>query len=263
MKDDRTQNEIDGQRQVPDVDMKMNESITATIRRCHAQVSEAIHQAARASGRDPNLVRLVVVSKSQPLAVVRAAVETGISMLGENYAEEAVEKIHGLKNSEVEWHMIGHVQSRKAVLVAEHFTMLHSLDSLKLAEKLERSCRELGRRLPVLVEVNVSGEASKYGLAGWDENGWARLTEEIAPMLEYSHLDVRGLMTMPPYFDDPAQTRPYFRSLRKLQEYLSERLPAGNWTELSMGTSVDYTAAVEEGATYVRVGRAILGERGG
>jgi pyridoxal phosphate enzyme (YggS family) len=241
----------------------MNESLTSAIRTRYQRALGQIAEAASRSGRKPETVRLVVVTKSQPLEVVRAAVAAGACLLGENYAEEAVEKISALQNSAVEWHMIGHVQGRKADLVATHFSMLHSLDSLKLAGRLESYCASLGRRLPVLLEFNVSGEESKYGFTAWEERAWPELLPALEAMMEFPHLRVRGLMTMPPYFDDPERTRPYFRRMRRLREYLATRLPQADWSELSMGTSADYAAAVEEGATFVRVGQAILGSRSG
>jgi len=242
----------------------MDENLVSSIRARLRQVLEQLAEAAGRSGRDPQSVRLVVVTKSQPLAVVRAAVEAGASRLGENYAEEALDKILALKEkSEVEWHMIGHVQSRKADLVAGHFTMLHSLDSLKLARRLEVQCAGLERSLPALLEFNVSGEASKSGYPAWDETRWPALLPELEQILQLSHLRVCGLMTMPPFFDNPEHTRPYFQRLRNLQEYLSKELPQADWRELSMGTSADYRPAVETGATYVRIGQAILGPRPG
>jgi hypothetical protein len=242
----------------------MDETLVSSIHARLQHVLEQLAEAAALAGRDPRVVRLVVVTKAQPLAVVRAAVEAGASILGENYAEEAVEKIIALKEkSEVEWHMIGHVQSRKADLVAGHFTMLHSLDSLKLARRLDTHCAGLDRTLPVLLEFNVSGEASKYGFPAWDETRWPDLLPDLEQILQFPHLHIRGLMTMPPFFDNPEQTRPYFQRLRHLQEYLLKFIPQGDWRDLSMGTSVDYRAAVQEGATYVRIGQSIVGPRPG
>ena len=223
---------------------------------------DKIAAAARRSGRDPGGIRLVVVSKAQSLDIVKAAIEAGINLLGENYAEEAVAKISALAGkSEVEWHMIGHVQSRKADLVAAHFDMLHSLDSLKLARRLERFCEAAVRTLPVLLEFNVSGEESKFGYPAWDEKRWPELLPEIEQVLRLPSLRVRGLMTMPPFFEKPEHARPYFQRLRRLHDYLAEQFPQGEWRELSMGTSADFEIAVEEEATYVRIGQAILGPR--
>lgn len=237
----------------------MDDLLIASVRERYQHVLGQIAEAGRGSGYSP--ARLVVVTKSQPVDVVRAAVAAGVSILGENYADEAVEKISALRQTAVEWHMIGHVQSRKAHLVAAHFTMLHSLDSVKLAARLDRFCAEAGRILPVLLEVNVSGEESKYGFPAWDESGWPDLLPVFGSLLEFSRLRVGGLMTMPPYFENAEQTRPYFRRMRRLQEYLTKHLPQADWSELSMGTSADFLAAVEEGATYVRIGQAILGPR--
>lgn len=239
----------------------MAEMLTDTIRQRYRRVWEQIAEAATRVGRDPAAIRLIVVTKAQPLAVIQAAVEAGISRLGENYAEEAVEKMSLLPVGEVEWHMIGHVQSRKAALVANHFDMIHSLDSVKLARRLNDFCAQSRRVLPAFLEFNVSGEASKFGFPAWDEARWPDLLPDLEQILQLPHLQLRGLMTMPPYFDDPEQTRPYFQKLRRLQEFLRQRLPQTEWNELSMGTSADFLAAVEEGATYVRIGQAILGPR--
>jgi pyridoxal phosphate enzyme (YggS family) len=157
--------------------------------------------------------------------------------------------------------MIGHVQGRKADLVAEHFSLLHSLDSIKLAGRLDRTCEVLERTLPVLLEVNISGEESKFGFAAMDENNWPDLEPVFKQIMTFPHLRLQGLMTMPPFFDDPEQTRPYFQRMRRLLFFMRERLPQVEWKELSMGTSADFVTAIEEGATYVRVGQAILGPR--
>jgi pyridoxal phosphate enzyme (YggS family) len=225
-------------------------------------VKDQIAEAARKANRDPDHIRLIVVTKAQPFEVVKAAVCAGAKLLGENYAEEAFEKIIALRtNSEVEWHMIGHVQSRKSELVASHFSMLHALDSLKLAMKLDRILGETNKRLPVLLEFNVGGEESKYGWQASEPDEWPRFMPEIEKILELPHLDVRGLMTMPPYFDESEKARPYFSKLRNLRDHLGSRFTNQSWQELSMGTSSDYKIAIEEGATYVRVGQAILGKR--
>src|SRR6266511_3129837 len=157
--------------------------------------------------------------------------------------------------------MIGHVQSRKAGLVAQHFNLLHSLDSLKLAQRLNRFCEEAGHILPVLLEFNVGGEESKSGWPAWDESQWELLTNDISAVLGLPHLQLHGLMAMPPLGETAEFSRPFFQRLRHLQEYLAKRFPNAAWTELSMGTSLDYEVAVQEGATLVRVGTAIVGPR--
>jgi hypothetical protein len=222
---------------------------------------ERIVRTAQSAGRNPALVRLLVVTKTHPVETVRAAIEAGARLLGENYAEEAVEKIRAIAAPEVEWHMIGHVQSRKADLVAGHFNLMHSLDSLKLANRLDRFAGAAGRMLPVLLEVNVSGEQSKFGYPAWDEAQWPSLAEESRQLCQFPNLELRGLMTMPPFFDEAELSRPYFVRVRRLQEFLSKQVSEAAWGELSMGTSLDFPVAVQEGATIVRVGTAILGAR--
>ncbi|MDI6769467.1 MAG: YggS family pyridoxal phosphate-dependent enzyme [Anaerolineales bacterium] len=260
----------------------MNESLISSIRERYQRVLGQIAAAAarrcpelvEGSARDAQAVRLVVVTKAQPLGIVRAAAAAGVRIFAENYAEEAVAKIAAFrvgaaqKNEfEVEWHMIGHVQSRKADLVAGNFSILHSLDSLKLAARLERFLGEYrvgaahGKILPVLLEFNVSREESKFGWPAWDETRWPHLLPEVRQILQLPHLEVRGLMTMPPYFEDAELARPYFQRLRRLRDFLAAQFPQADWRELSMGTSLDFEVAVQEGATYVRVGQAILGSR--
>ena len=237
-------------------------NLVDTIRENYLITLDKIATAAQNSGRTPEEVRLVVVTKSQPLEVVQAAIEAGARVLGENYPEEGVTKIQSLPNqSGVEWHMIGHVQSRKARLVADHFELLHSLDSLKLAQRLDRFAAENNRVLPVLLEFNVGGEESKSGWDASDDSRWNVFLPEIQSILDLPNLRVHGLMTMPPLEADPGDSRRFFQRLRLLRDHLASAFPQTDWHELSMGTSADYTVAVEEGATLVRVGTAIVGER--
>ena len=227
-----------------------------------SDAADRIESAARSVGRDPASVRLVVVTKAQPLDVVQAAVKAGAAILGENYPEEAVKKIQAMvAQPGVEWHMIGHVQGRKARLVAEHFHLLHSLDSLKLAERLDRFAGESKRPLPVLLEFNVGGEESKSGWDAAQKDHWEDLLPQLSPVLLLQNLRVRGLMVMPPLKADSEDSRPYFSHTYQLQTFLRERFPQASWVELSMGTSLDYEVAVQEGATLVRVGTAIVGPR--
>jgi len=215
--------------------------LVATIRERHSRVLDTIWAAAQKSGRDAKAVRLVVVTKMQPVEVVKAAIEAGAQILGENYAEEAATKIAALgPQSGVEWHMIGHVQSRKAQLVAQHFDLVHSLDSLRLAERLNRSATEAGHILPVLLEFNVSGESSKHGWTAADEARWAELLVDINAIAALTNLKLRGLMTMPPLSTDPESARRYFQRLRHLRDFLAREVPGADWQELSMGTSADF-----------------------
>ena len=236
--------------------------LVASIRERYLSTLDQIAKAAHKSGRNPEDIRLVVVTKSQPLEIVQAAIEAGARILGENYPEEGVMKIQSLSGqSGVEWHMIGHVQSRKAKLVADHFALLHSLDSLKLAQRLDRFAAEANRTLPVLLEFNVGGEESKSGWNASDEAAWSTFLPDVNALFDLPHLRVRGLMTMPPLEADPQEARRFFQRLRQLRDHLAEQFPQADWRELSMGTSADYAVAVEEGATLVRVGTAIVGAR--
>ncbi|GAB1472156.1 YggS family pyridoxal phosphate-dependent enzyme [Chloroflexota bacterium] len=236
--------------------------LVASIRERYLETLDRIASAAKRAERQPEAVKLVVVTKTQPLEVVRAAIEAGAVILGENYAEEGVTKIQSLQNySAVEWHMIGHVQSRKAALVAGHFNFMHSLDGLKLAKRLDRFCGEAGRTLPVLLEFNVGGEESKGGWEASEETLWQAVAGEVAELLALPNLLVRGLMSMPPLGEAAESSRRYFQKLRRLQEFLKSQFPQTDFSELSMGTSSDYEVAVEEGATFVRVGTAIVGSR--
>jgi PLP dependent protein len=226
------------------------------------KVREGIERAAREAGRDPAQVRLIVVTKTHPSQIIHLLAREGIYCIGESYVEEALAKIEETWNiGGIEWHMIGHVQSRKARQVCEHFHYLHSLDRVKLARGLDRRLEDLDRKLPVLLECNVSGEETKFGWPAWQEENWESLLPEIEEVLSFPNLEVRGLMTMAPYFDDQELARPYFRKLRRLRDYLEGHFPDSRWDELSMGMSGDYEAAVLEGATWVRIGSAILGER--
>jgi len=236
--------------------------LVSSIRERYLGTLESIARVARSVGRDPESIKLVVVTKSQSVEVVRAAIEAGAQFLGENYPEEGVMKLQSLHEfSAVEWHMIGHVQSRKAQLVAGNFNFLHSLDSLKLARKLDRFCGEVKRVLPVLLEFNVGEEDSKSGWSAWNEALWPALLDELSLVTALPNLKIRGLMTMPPLGETAEFSRAFFKKLKQLQEYLSLQFPQVDFSELSMGTSGDYEVAVQEGATLVRVGTAIVGPR--
>jgi PLP dependent protein len=238
------------------------DDLVSSIRENYLKTLHQIADSAHKSKRNSNDVRLVVVTKSQPLEVVQATIAAGVQILGENYPEEGVMKIQSLSGqSGVEWHMIGHVQSRKARLVTEHFALLHSLDSLKLAERLNRFAAEREPILPVLLEFNVGNEESKFGWNAADESQWEAFLPEIAALLDLPNLRVHGLMTMPPLGTEPEDSRRFFQRLRQLRDYLASQFPNTDWRELSMGTSTDYSVAVEEGATLVRVGTAIVGMR--
>lgn len=203
-----------------------------------------------------------MVTKGHPLETVQQAIDAGLTVFGENYPEEGAAKQQACAGiGPIEWHMIGHVQSRKAGLVCQHFTSLHSLDSFKLAVRLDRYASELKRRLPVLLECNVSGEESKFGFGAWDESAWPALLPELEQIAAMPALQLQGLMTVAPFADNPEAARPYFRRLRALRDFLTHQLPQADWSQLSMGMSGDFGVAIQEGATLVRIGTAILGPR--
>jgi pyridoxal phosphate enzyme (YggS family) len=238
------------------------ESLVLQIGQNLNAVRAKIADAAISVCRDPAGVKLVVVSKSQPVEIIRAAYAAGARCFGENYPQEAEEKIIGLRDlPDIEWHMIGHLQSRKASIVASHFHQIHSIDSLSLAVKLNRILEQQGKILPALLEINVGGEESK---AGWQVDSARNKNAfllDLDQVIRLPNLKICGLMTMPPLFDQPELSRPGFQSLRHLRDDLVQQYPAISWKELSMGTSTDFEVAVQEGATMVRVGRAVLGPR--
>ena len=226
------------------------------------RVLERIEHAASISGRSPQSIKLVVVTKKQPLELIHAVIESGICYLGENYPDEALPKIDALSAyQQIKWHMIGHVQSRKAELVSFKFDYIHSLDSLKLAERYDRFAALHHRKLPVLLQFNVSAEETKSGWDAWDKQQWIQLIPDLEKIVAMQNLRIHGLMTMPPYTENPEDARPYFVRLARLRDYLATRFPHSDWSELSMGMSGDYEVAIQEGATWVRIGQAILGPR--
>jgi pyridoxal phosphate enzyme (YggS family) len=228
----------------------------ANIQDSIARVEERITAACLRSGRRREDIKLVVVSKTHPAESVRAAYAAGVRDFGENRVQEAKSKRQELAGLSATWHMLGHLQSNKARLARELFEWVHSVDSLRLAEKLAQAADPSDPRLPVLIEVNLGEEASKAGVRAGEV---AALAEQIAPL---ATLELRGLMVIPPYSESPEDVRPYFRKLRALAcEIESRNLPNVFMRELSMGMSDDFEVAIEEGATIVRVGTAILGER--
>lgn len=227
----------------------------------YQEILERIRIACTAAGRRTDSVRLVVVTKGHPIPAVEQVVRAGAACLGENYVEESLAKIAALHEPGLEWRMIGHVQSRKADEVAMNFAACDSLDSLKLASRLDRCAAQVGRVLPVLLECNVSGEASKFGWPAWNEADWPKLAAQFGQVIILKNLQITGLMTMPPFFDEPEKARPYFQRLRRLQTFLTVQFPEVKWNDLSMGMSGDFEAAIQEGATLVRIGTAIMGPR--
>ena len=220
-----------------------------------ARVRERIETAALRCGRDLLKVRLVAVIKTVEAERVGQAISAGVKILGENYVQEAQKKIEILGHN-VAWHFIGHLQTNKAKAAMHLFDLIHSVDSLNLAKELNKQAQQQGKVLPVLLQVNLSGETTKFGAR---EKEIFQVIEELSAM---EGLLVKGLMTMPPYFEDPEASRPYYVELRKLGERLAQqKLSRISIEELSMGMSNDFEVAIEEGATLVRVGTAIFGAR--
>jgi pyridoxal phosphate enzyme (YggS family) len=216
------------------------------------RVIERIENAAQRTGRNSSEIKLVAVSKTVESARIREAIEAGVSILGENYIQEAQKKIEEIGRP-VAWHFIGHLQSNKAKYAVRLFDMIHSLDSLPLAEELNQRAKQAGRITKVMIELNLSRETTKFGA---DKE---RLYNLVKGIRDLSNLSLEGLMTMPSYFDSPEMSRPYYIELRGLkEEMVREGIPI---KELSMGMSNDFEIAIEEGATYVRVGTAIFGAR--
>lgn len=213
------------------------------------RVRERIEHAAHRAGRDAASIKLVAVSKTHSAEAVREAIAAGITTFGENKVQEAEGKIGEIGRG-AEWHLIGHLQSNKARRAVQLFDVIEAVDSLELARRLERICEEEGRdELPVFVQVDLAGETTKSGVAE------SELPQLAGYLQNYKHLQFKGLMILPPFFDDPEMTRPYFQRLRAIRDRI---LPGG---ELSMGMTNDFEVAIEEGATVVRVGTAIFGRR--
>jgi PLP dependent protein len=233
------------------LDMSVFENIAAI----HERIAAAAHRA----GRHPEEITLMAVSKTHPPERIREAHAAGLRLFGENRVQEFAGKAAALADlTGTEWHMIGHLQSNKAGKAVELFTAVDSVDSVKLAEKLDAAAQSLNKKLAVLIEINVGGEAAKNGIAPDSRE----LEELLLAAPRFQALEFRGLMTVPPFSDDPEDARPYFHKLRGLREAIAARkLPAILMDVLSMGMSHDFEVAIEEGSTCVRVGTAIFGER--
>lgn len=220
------------------------------------QVREVVTEAAGRSGRSPSEVRLMAVTKTVDDERIAAAVRAHVDIIGENYVQEAKRKLEMLGKA-CEWHLIGRLQTNKAKYAVRLFDMIHSVDRLELATEIDRRAREAGLVMKILIEVSVAGEETKSGVPIADA---VNLVRAVAPL---PNLSIRGLMTMPPWFDDPEEARPCFRALRELRDRIgAEQIPRVEMRDLSMGMTGDYAVAVEEGATIIRVGRGIFGERG-
>jgi len=219
-------------------------------------IRSKIETAALSCGRQSGDIQLVAVSKTVPQERLLTAIEVGIRVFGENYVQEAREKFNALYAHPLSWHFIGHLQSNKAKYVVKIFDLIHSVDSLKLAREIDKQAGKIGKIQRVLVQVNIAEETSKSGVLLEDT------AQLVAEMSQLPHLEVKGLMTMPPFFNVPEKVRPYFKALRKLRDQLrSMQIPKVTMDELSMGMTGDFEVAIQEGATLVRIGTAIFGER--
>lgn len=227
------------------------DDLVERIRQVRLQVAEA----ATRSGRSADDVTIIAVTKTVPVERIALAYELGLKVFGENRVQEARSKMAALQYPLIRWHLIGHLQTNKVARAVESFDLIHSVDSIHLAQALEHSAAARGRTVAVLLQVNVSGEASKEGVS------LAELPALAGEALRLPHVQVQGLMTIAPYTTEPEEVRPVFRRLRKARDELRERFPSDSWDALSMGMTNDFAVAIEEGATMVRIGRALFGER--
>jgi len=224
-----------------------------------ARIQQQIEAATQRTGRNPSEVSLMAVTKTVSPDRIRKAYESGIRLFGENRVQEFAGKAQALADlTGAEWHMIGHLQSNKSRTAAELFQGVDSVDSLRLLQRLNSAAEELGKKLPVLIEINIGGESAKSGVAADS----AEFEQILTSAPKYEFVAIRGLMTVPPYSEDPEQSRPFFRRMRELRDQIAARkLPAISVETLSMGMSHDFEVAIEEGSTCVRIGTAIFGAR--
>ncbi len=218
-------------------------------------IKEKVTEVCKRAGRDPGEVKILGASKKQAVEKIRAAYEAGLRLIGENYVQEAREKREALSDLALEWHLIGPLQTNKAKQAVKIFDLIETIDRPSVAKELAKRAEKSGRCLPVFIEVNVGGEETKAGVAPEELFSLAELVISLPP------LELQGLMTLPPYREDPEEVRPFFAKLRGLLEELKKRFPEAPLSELSMGMSHDFEVAIEEGATIVRVGTALFGPR--
>jgi pyridoxal phosphate enzyme (YggS family) len=219
-------------------------------------IQRRIERSAKQCGRQPEAIRLVAVGKTQSADRVREVIRAGATIIGENYIQEARKKFEQLVDLDVQWHFIGHLQSNKAKYAVRMFDLIHSVDSIKLADELDKQAGKIGKRQNILVQVNIGDAPSKSGLAE------KKAAEDIVRIAEMENLNLQGLMTMPPFFDNPAKARPYFAALRRLRDNLASNARlTPDFKELSIGMTGDFEVPIDEGATLVRIGTAIFGAR--
>lgn len=234
---------------------------TQSIKKNIETIKSRIYTSAISSGRDPSEIELIAVTKDKPAVIVKQLFDGGINKIGESYLKEALFKIGLFEEYQIEWHMIGTIQTGKANQIIRYFDQVHSVDRLELARELNAKASKYSRTLPIYLECNVSGEATKFGWNAWDDMQWEMLIPEIEEILDMGSLNVKGLMTMAPYSENPEVSRPFYKKLRKLLEFLDNRFPNQGFSGLSMGMSDDFEVAIQEGATSVRIGTALVGHR--
>lgn len=233
----------------------MTENIN-TIKARFQNIQERVRMAALYCRRDPDDITLVAVSKTKPVDQIQNAIQAGAAVFGENYIQEAQSKIEALASEKIAWHFIGHLQRNKAKIAVKCFDLIHTLDSLRLARELDKQARKINKVQAVLIQVNISKEISKSGISEDDCLPMIRTASEL------ENLSIKGLMTMPPFFDQPEKARPYFSGLRRLSEEIRQHNINGvSMDLLSMGMTGDFEVAIQEGATHIRIGTAIFGAR--
>ncbi len=219
-------------------------------------VRDRIKKAALECGRNPDSIHLIAVSKTISANIVEEAINAGVTVLGENYVQEARDKISALSKYQTSWHFIGHLQSNKAKYAVKLFDLIHSVDSIKLASEIHKQAQKSDKVQKILIQVNISREKTKSGISVEET------TDLINEVSKFDNVAVKGLMTMPPYFNQPDRVRPFFAALRDLRDQINDKAISGvSLDELSMGMTGDFEVAIAEGATMVRVGTAIFGER--
>jgi len=236
-------------------------SIARSIYENYQFVVDSINNCASKVGRSSDLIRIVAVTKFQPVDRILQAIEAGVTNLGENYAAQAAEKIKLITNEKIQWHMIGHIQSRKAELVVDNFDYIHTIDSLKIARKISDKAIALGKRIDCLVELNIANEETKSGYLVNEGVSYEQFREELSLMRDLSGIRLNGLMAMPPVDIQTDMSIKYFNKVREILEESAKLVGQNPWKELSMGTSSDYRSAIECGSTIVRIGTSIFGER--
>jgi len=220
------------------------------------KIKHRIRKAAGSSGRNPESISIVAASKTVSTDLLKSAINAGLHIFGENYIQEAIDKIESIADDRISWHFIGHLQSNKAKYAVYYFDLIHSVDSVKLAKEINKQAKKINKIQKILVQVNISMESTKSGVTVEDAVFLIKETSRL------ENISVKGLMTMPPYFNSPEKVRPYFKGLVQLKDkIISQNIPNVEMNELSMGMTGDFEAAVCEGSTLVRIGTAIFGER--